>query len=637
MAIPAGDSRASRPELVRTACSLLSGERRGTKPGCRRGTSAVDVDRLALLLPRRSAAANLLGATHICGQSYNNPQTSDGQIKPIEGKRLFVSHLPWHSARMGGHLFIIDGDLTKIACDAILIPTDDVFSITQHWEQFLRDAGHWDEISSLKSDPEASWADSAMVPLERRGDTPQIWLGKIGGAGDDSDFKAFTAKIDEFINAALRRYRVSGQQKRIYQWDKPRLALPVIGTDHGGGSAKKGDLIFGLVGKLGALARDTELDTDIVLVTFGEKPYAAAQRARRMVLGNDSEEAIRAHWQFDNEPNDGNLVQSARMLAEDAIKSQLVLFLGAGVSAGAGLPNWTELLAKIAEKVEFGPRHRLKDVEERDQATILQRQLELQEESLGQTVATYLTDTHYSLADGLLASLPSREAVTTNYDQLFEAAWSTGGRSVAVLPNEAAQPRERWLLKLHGCVTRPDKIILTRADYLDMPRQHGALMGLVQGLLMMRHMMFVGYSMRDEDFHELVYEVRHALGEQSKATPIGTVLTLETDPLTNELWTKDLRIVAMTSGATTMSLERRSRQLEMFLDLVGYLSTTSAAFFLDRTYNAVSNDEEDLRDDLSRLFWTVQNAKDDSVKRKVLQFLEEELGADAKYTHNDGI
>ena len=536
---------------------------------------------------------------------------------------------------MGGHLFIIDGDLTKVACDAILIPTDDVFSITQHWVQFLRDAGHWGAIDNLQRDPEAGWGNSAMIPLKRQGLAPQIWLGNIGEAGDTADFSSFTGKIDEFINAALRHYRKFGHEKRIYRWDKPRLALPVIGTDRGGGSANKGDLILGIVKKLGLLVHAPESDADIVLVTFGEKPYAAAQRARRMVLDNDAEKAIRAHWQFENEPTDGNLVQSARMLAENAIKSQLVLFLGAGVSAGAGLPNWTELLAMIAEKVEFGPRHRLKDVEERDQATILQRQLELQEKSLGETVTTYLTDTYYSLADGLLASLPSREAVTTNYDQLFEAAWSTAGRSAAVLPNQAARPNERWLLKLHGCVTRPDKIILTRADYLDMPRQHGALMGLVQGLLMMRHMMFVGYSMRDEDFHELVYEVRHALGEQSKATPIGTVLTLETDPLTNELWTKDLRIVAMTSGETTMSIEHRSRQLEMFLDLVGYLSTTSAAFFLDRTYDAVSEDERELRDALSRLFWTVQNAEDDSVKRKVLRFLEEELGAVAENTcHN---
>jgi len=141
--------------------------------------------------------------------------------------------------------------------------------------------------------------------------------------------------------------------------------------------------------------------------------------------------------------------------------------------------------------------------------------------------------------------------------------------------------------------------------------------------------------MRDEDFHELVYEVRHALGQQSRATPIGTVLTLETDPLTNELWTTDLQIIPMTVGEKKMAPEARSRQLEIFLDLVGYLATTSAAFFLDRTYDAVSEDEEDLRSDLARLFWTVQDADDDSVKKKVLRFLRDELGAERKVTRKN--
>ena len=543
--------------------------------------------------------------------------------------------LLWHSACMGGHLFIIDGDLTKVACDAILIPTDDAFSITKHWKPFLIKAGYGDEIDRLQRAPKTGWGSSNMVPLERQGKSPQVWLGRIGEAGNTSDFTVFAKKIEDFVKAALCFYQESGRKARLYEWAKPRLALPVIGTDHGGGAEKKGDLIFGMVEKLAKLVRDRRLNADIVLVTYGEKPYAAAQRARRMVIANDSEVAIRTHWQFKNEPPTVNLVGGAQKLAEAAIASQLVLFLGAGVSAGAGLPDWKGLLARIAEEVEFEPRDRLDSVDPRDQATILHRQLEMQKKSLGKTVATHLTDTHYSLVGGLLASLPSHEAVTTNFDKLFETAWSTAGRKAAVLPHEAARPKDRWLLKLHGCVTKPEKIILTRADYLDMPRQHGALMGLVQGLLMMRHMMFVGYSMRDEDFHELIYEVRHALGQQSRATPIGTVLTLETDPLTNELWTEDLEIVPMTVGEKKMAPEARSRQLEVFLDLVGYLATTSAAFFLDRTYDAVSEDEEDLRSDLSRLFWSVQDAGDDSVKRKVLRFLGDELGAGKKDTRKD--
>lgn len=527
---------------------------------------------------------------------------------------------------MGGHLFIIDGDLTKVACDAILIPTDQGFSITPHWESFLRESGHWEEIGNLKSDPTTGWTNSNMVPLKRRGKNSQIWLGNVGEARDTSDFAVFAPKIEEFIRKALRRYQKFGSKRRIYQWDKPRLALPVVGTDRGGGAEKKGDLIHGMVKRLGELVRDPEFDADIILVTYGDKPYAAAQRARRKILQENDSRTIQDHWQFIHTPAEVDLIQSARELAAAGIDRQLVLFLGAGVSAGAGLPDWSKLLRDIAKDAGFGPGDRFKGVDHRDQATILERQLKLQNQNLGKAVAKRLAGSCYSLAGGLLASLPSNEAVTTNFDTLFETARSTAGRQIAVLPSRAAKPDGRWLLKLHGSIKKPKSIVLTRADYLDMPRQHGALMGLVQGLLMMRHMMFVGYSMRDEDFQELIYEVRHAVGGQPN--PIGTVLTLETDPLTTELWARDLRVVPMTARGAKMTDEARSRQLEMFLDLVGYLSTTSAAFFLDRTYDAVSKDEEHLRADLSDLFWTVSKAtNDDSVARKVLRFLRDELGA----------
>ena len=52
-----------------------------------------------------------------------------------------------------------------------------------------------------------------------------------------------------------------------------------------------------------------------------------------------------------------------------------------------------------------------------------------------------------------------------------------------------------------------------------------------------------------------------------------------------------------------------ARQLEMFIDLVGYLSTTSAAFFLDETYDELSEDEEDLRSSLRQLVEATKKAR----------------------------
>jgi SIR2-like domain len=56
----------------------------------------------------------------------------------------------------------------------------------------------------------------------------------------------------------------------------------------------------------------------------------------------------------------------------------------------------------------------------------------------------------------------------------------------------------------------------------------GALYGIVQALLVTKHLLFVGYSLSDEDFHELADEIRTALEPTAaERTQLGTVLTIE--------------------------------------------------------------------------------------------------------------
>ena len=438
----------------------------------------------------------------------------------------------------------------------------------------------------------------------------------------------------KFVVEASRAVRALPPTGRLVQWPKPRLALNVVGSGEGGGADVKGDLVRGLVGDLQRLTID--LDVDIILVTYGEKPYAAAQRVRREVL---SDKEIEDTWQFDAVTDPG-LITAARSLAEQAIESQLVLFVGAGVSAGAGVPTWDGLMRDVAGDAHIDGKavERLMEKDLRDWATILERRLK-PNGGLGTAVARRLNRFElYALAHGLLASLPSKEAITTNFDTLFEAASKIDKRTLAVLPESPRATDGRWLLKLHGTVTKPEKMVLTRSDFLDMPRLYGALMGLVQGLLMMRQLMFVGYSLRDEDFHELIHEVRIARGDDAAETTLGTVLTLWSDDLERELWADDLKIIPMMADRPPDgSTEEReaadrgaARQLEMFLDLVGYLSTTSAAFFLDETYDQLTGEEKEereLRDALRDLIRQTSEARLGSVGYKVWQFLEKDLGA----------
>ena len=59
---------------------------------------------------------------------------------------------------------------------------------------------------------------------------------------------------------------------------------------------------------------------------------------------------------------------------------------------------------------------------------------------------------------------------------------------------------DRWCLKMHGTVSKPSSIVLTRADYSAYSREQAACEGVLQGLLLTQHVLFVGFSMRDENW-----------------------------------------------------------------------------------------------------------------------------------------
>src|SRR5205814_4557631 len=118
------------------------------------------------------------------------------------------------------------------------------------------------------------------------------------------------------------------------------------------------------------------------------------------------------------------------------------------------------------------------------------------------------TADRYGLTHALLASLPLREVVTTNYDELFEMAWAARGRRPSVLPYVLRPDADSWVLKRHGSVSHPDDIVLTREHQIVYEDRNAALAGVVQTLLLTRHMLFVGFSLSDDTFHRIADDVR---------------------------------------------------------------------------------------------------------------------------------
>jgi hypothetical protein len=470
-----------------------------------------------------------------------------------------------------GHLFVIDGDLTQLACDAILIPTDDRLSVTSAWSHFLgmHEAGVLPGYSFSNGRRAIPFAPAREI------DGPRIWLGNIGAVGNSDDW--YAEGLVEFVEHA--------GSELLANWDRvvaPRLAVNVAGSGAGGFIGRKGTLFDTIIPALQAAAHTTKVD--VVLVCWGERPYSAAQLVRQRTT---SQRVLPARF---DEP--------IRALAHHTQERNLVLFLGAGISSGAGIASWGDLLENLRQAV--GKDRPERDAFERlghlDRAALIEKLLGRVkfDEVLRSQIAV---GTRYSLAHGLLAGLRTAENVTTNYDILFEAAVTTADRKCAVLPYDPVTNQGRWLLKLHGSVEPQDQLVLTRSDYLGLPSRSGALFGIMQAMLMTRHMLFVGYSLNDDTFHKVMHDVRQAQAKSSG--PVGTALTLFADPLLSRLWKDELELVHMmdhpATEVTDDEIQIAARRLEIFLDCVALEACDVSTFFLDETYAELLDGDPDVR------------------------------------------
>jgi len=468
------------------------------------------------------------------------------------------------------HVFITWGDLTRLACDAWLVPTDSRLVLEAPWAEYVR----------APAAPEGWGAPGARVVegtrrKERDERTP--WLLDVGGS-PGTDLQWYVDGVRQFVNAAAAR--VKGRQP-LFGRAKPLLAMPLVGARYGGSAERAGQLVSRLLPVLGELAATHE--SDLALVLYSARAFAGAQAARRHAGGRPSPELS------------ARAVQEAERLARLAAEGRLVLFLGAGVSAGAGLPTWNDLLDLLAAEagIKDAERRSLARLEERDRALVIEGRLRLQGSNLGLHVARSFRDSPWrSLTHTQLAALPVSEAATTNYDTLFEDARHDIGRQTTVLPYELVAEDPCWLLKLHGCVKHPDDIVLTRDDYFRYNERRAALAGILQALLVTRHMLFVGFSLRDENFHRVMHDVRKAIRPpgSSPRDPFGTALLLRQYPFLDELWRDDLHLVHV--GEEAEGAATAARRLQILLDHVLHRSTTTVGHLLDEAYDAVLDEDE---------------------------------------------
>ena len=503
-----------------------------------------------------------------------------------------------------GHVFVVRADLLHVACDAWCVPGG--FGPGGAWKGALPRASSSEMAAAFEAvDYRDDGRRVVRWPKPVAPPAPTPFLVNIVGGGKPASWYVEGAR--QFVEVAAAHLRDDGRPP-LFGRAKHLLALPLVGTGGGGGGAVSGEVTRLLLATLADEA--ARRDVDVALVLFEGPAYAAAQAERRRAVSaasastssasTSSAYTSSASTSSASSPTDPfaelspALRERADRLAALARRGDLVVFFGAGASQAAGLPSWRGLLeALAAERARLAPDEAaaLSSLGELDRAALLQRRLG-EAGRLGDVVAAHLQakSTRYALPHALLASLPVDELVTTNYDDLFERASLDADEPVAVLPIRSAARGERWLLKMHGCVTRPSSIVLTREDYLRFQENRTALAGIVQALLLTRHMLFVGFSLADDNFHRIAHAVRSATRQDGGGpSRFGTALVVGGNSLSRELWADDVDWV---SFAEAGDRAQQARAVEIFLDRVGCAAATATSHLCDPRYEGVLDDGE---------------------------------------------
>jgi len=486
-------------------------------------------------------------------------------------------------------------DILNLRCDAWLLPTDSSVRIENHWlcasEEDLRTLANKSVSADFRQGTSLAevirpWDESKPVPVLTAVPSDGRW-----------DASSVAQRLEAFVQCCLRE--IAEPAHRPYRL----LALPFFGTDGGGAGQHLGAALRAILAASEELA--AKYQVDIVLVLRDRAAFSLAQKLRRDEAGSSSWAVL-----------DPKLQEKAHSLGLAARSGHVVPFLGAGVSVSAGAPTWKNLLKKLKSGVRLsGHDDKAFDgLPLLDQAGILAQLYTDQHgtpRAFGEAVSQAVRLEKYGLAPALLATLPSTGAITLNYDQLFEMACSDAQRPRTVLPEDIPAVGNNWLLKLHGSVSQPESIVLTRDDYLGYNTNREALSALVKAHLLTHHLLFVGFGLADDHFHEIVHDVRRALPAHPTSNHrMGTVLSLFNEPMQSLVWNGKLDILPMSDSqfpsgdedSKQTAAAEAGRELEIFLDMMAAYATDSHSYLLSPLYyQGMTDDEDELRRQLLAL------------------------------------
>ncbi len=198
---------------------------------------------------------------------------------------------------------------------------------------------------------------------------------------------------------------------------------------------------------------------------------------------------------------------------------EAALFIGAGMSRPSGFVDWKELLKECARDLNL-------DLD-REHDLVAVAQYYLNRRNRDRSRLNRIIKNEFgkpgvpSENHKIIARLPISTIWTTNFDSLLEDALRDAGRIVDVKTRDEDIPiqtkgKDVVVYKMHGDVTRPDKVIICKDDYERYAREHQVFQNTLEGHLFSKTFLFLGFSFADPHLEYMLGHLRSQL-EDSKS------------------------------------------------------------------------------------------------------------------------
>ena len=211
-----------------------------------------------------------------------------------------------------------------------------------------------------------------------------------------------------------------------------------------------------------------------------------------------------------------SLAEIPRPLVDAFRDRNAAVFVGAGVSSSAGLPGWQQIVSSLAQQLDLP-----EGIHSIDALLKVPQYFEnrLGRKALLKKLDELLQSTGKSTAHDLIARLPCDLFYTTNFDELLERSLSS--RSIDRLPVIVSESDAQYnsdqrglqLRKIHGTISRPDGLVITRQDFAQIRSKNPVIVEALRNHLRSYTFLFIGYSLSDPDFAAIYDDVFLTMGE----------------------------------------------------------------------------------------------------------------------------